>query len=110
MQGPSSDSRHGQGIPIDKTLCVTMAPSVSVKTDGPVKHLDPLSVVGALDNEGLSLDIGETKSNATVMECRTGITAMIAEMHASDFNGIASKDYHGLLLYNKTPTWRRSLC
>ena len=69
-----------------------MAPSVSVKTDGPVTHLGPLSDVGALDNEGLSLDIGETKSNDTVMEGRTGVTVMIAEMHASDFNGIASID------------------
>ena len=71
-------------MPIDKTLCVTVAPIVSVKTDGPMTHLDSLSGDEAL---GLSLDTGETESDDMVMEGGTGVTAMITEMHARDFNG-----------------------
>ena len=101
MQGTLSDSRQDQGVPIDKTLRVTEAATVSVKTDGPMTHLEPLSDVGAQDIEELNLDIGEAKSDNTVMKCWQGITGMIAEMHTNDFIGNERKKYHGLLIYNK---------
>ena len=60
MQGPASDVRHDHGVPIDKMPCVIIEPIMLVKTNEPEAHLDPLSGDGALDDEGLDLETGET--------------------------------------------------
>ena len=66
-----------------------------------------------LDNDRLSMDIGGTRGGDTLMEHEQGIAVMIAEMHASSYNGTKSKKYHGLLIYKEgalTPMWMRSPC
>ena len=47
------------------------------------------------------MDIGESKSDDMVMERGSGVTMMITEMNASDFDGTESKEYHVLFIYNE---------
>ena len=83
------------------------------KTDGPITQTEPLSDIRILDNDRLGLKIGGTRGGDTIMKQGQGIAVMIAEMHASSYNGTKSKKYHGLLIYKEgalTPMWMRSPC
>ena len=71
------------------------------ETDRSLIQTKPQPEIRILDNNWLGLEIGGTRGGDTIRKHGQGIAVMIAEMHASSYNGTKSKKYHGLLIYNE---------
>ena len=105
---------HREAAMMEVTGTVMPMPVLTIeKKDEAITQTKSLSEIRTLDNYRLGLEIGGTRGGDTIMKQGQGIAVMIAEMHASSYNGTKSKKYHGLLIYKEgalTPMWMRSPC